>query len=57
MHTGFWWRNLRERDEENKIEIALKQYDGSAWTGLIWLRTGTSTYQAALNMVLNLWDL
>jgi hypothetical protein len=51
VHTGFWWGNLRERDllEERGIvrSIILKyifrKLDMGPWTGLIWLRIGTSS--------------
>jgi hypothetical protein len=48
MHTGVWWGNLQQTDrfedlgaerEENKVDL---KWDGMAWTGLIWLGTGTS---------------
>ena len=29
--------------------------DGSLWTGLIWPRLGTTSWQAILNMSVNLW--
>ena len=37
-HTGFWWRNLREGDhlEDTAVDVGW-----GAWTGSIWLRTGT----------------
>jgi len=45
MHTGFWYRKLKERShledtgiERNTIlERIFKNQDGRAWTGLIWL--------------------
>jgi len=47
VHSGFLWRNLKERDhlEDSGIEerIILKwifrKWNG-VWTGLIWLRIG-----------------
>jgi hypothetical protein len=47
MHTGFRWGNLKEayllEDLGVNGRILLKWIlmDGSAWTGFIWLRTGT----------------
>jgi hypothetical protein len=46
MHTGFWWRNLKNRDHLEDLGIdgmkiltqILVKYDGIVWTGLIWLR-------------------
>ena len=48
VYTGFWWRNLRERDhledpgldERIIIKYIFKKWDG-ARTGLIWLRIRT----------------
>jgi hypothetical protein len=48
VHTGFWWRDLRECDHlgdpgvDGRIILkwVFKKWDG-AWTGLIWLRIGT----------------
>jgi hypothetical protein len=50
VHTGFWWRNLRERDHlENLVvdgRIIIKwvfgKWDVQARTALIWLRIGTA---------------
>jgi hypothetical protein len=28
---------------EHNIKVDLKQYDGKAWTGLMWLKTGISS--------------
>jgi hypothetical protein len=48
-HTGFWWRNLRERDhlEDLGVDgriilrwICWKWDVGGAWNGSIWLRIG-----------------
>jgi hypothetical protein len=48
MYAEFWWVNLKGRDHledryrwENNIKIYFKE-DVRAWTGLIWLRVGTS---------------
>ena len=49
MYTGFWWGDLRQRDNledvdfEGKIILKLfsKKWDGGAWTGLLRLRIGT----------------
>jgi len=49
MHTGFWWGNLRERDyfEDPVVDGRIiltwifRKWNGGAWTGLIWFRTGT----------------
>jgi len=49
-HIECWWGNMMERnhledliiDRRIMLKGMLKKYHGSAWTGLIWLRTGTS---------------
>ena len=49
MHTRFWRANLRERDHLEDPGVGSKiirrwifrKWDVGAWTGLIWLRTGT----------------
>ena len=49
VYTGFWWGNLRERDHLKDADIdgrimlrwIFRNWDVGAWTGLIWLRTGT----------------
>jgi hypothetical protein len=46
VHTGFWWGDPRECDHLEDLgvdwRILLKricnQWDGEAWTGLLWLR-------------------
>jgi hypothetical protein len=47
--AGFWWENLRGTDHledpgvDGKIIIRwiFRKWVEAAWTGLIWLRTGT----------------
>jgi hypothetical protein len=50
MHIGYCWESQMERDHrEDKgvggrtiLKWILEKYDGMLWTGLIWLRIGTS---------------
>jgi len=50
MHTGFWWGNLKERyhledlgiDRRIILKWILNKLDWRVWSGLIWLRTGTT---------------
>ena len=43
-YTGFWWRNLSERDPGVDGRILLRwifrKCDVGVWTGSIWLRVG-----------------
>jgi hypothetical protein len=49
VHVGFWWGNLRKRDHFEGADLdgrvilrwIFRKLDRGAWTGLIWLRTGT----------------
>jgi hypothetical protein len=47
MYTAFWWGNLRERDHlgdpgvDGRIVLRWILGWGGAWTGLMWLITGT----------------
>jgi hypothetical protein len=50
VHTGFWWGGLLERnhledsgmDRRIILNWMLKNLVGEVWSGLIWLRIGTS---------------
>jgi hypothetical protein len=50
MHTEFWWENLREQDQLEDpgvdgmaiLKRIFNKWNREAWTGLIWLRRGTS---------------
>jgi len=49
VRTGFCWVDLRKRDHLEGVgvggrlisKLIFKKWNGEAWTGLIWLRTGT----------------
>ena len=48
-HTRFWWGNLKEREHLDLglygriiLEYISREQDERPWTGLIWLRIGTS---------------
>jgi len=49
VYTGFWWGNLKERDNlgdprlDGRIILRwiFRKWDVGVWTGLSWLRIGT----------------
>jgi len=48
VHKGFWWGNLRERDNLEHLgtdrriilKLMLKKWNWRRWTGFVWLKTG-----------------
>jgi len=48
-YTGFWWRNLREKDHlkdpgvdgRTMVKWIFRKWDVRVWTRLIWLGMGT----------------
>jgi len=49
MYKGFWWGNLRERDQLEDTGVdgmkilrwTFRKWDMGIWTGSSWLRIGT----------------
>jgi len=49
VHTGFRWGHLRDRDRLEELDVdgmvilkcIFKKCGREAWTGLLWLGTGT----------------
>ena len=49
MHTGFWWRNLREREHSEDpgvdgriiLRWIIRKWGVGAWARLTWLRIGS----------------
>ena len=47
MHTGFWWVNLKKRDNLQDLgvdcsiilKLVMNTYYGRVCTGIVWLRT------------------
>ena len=61
MYTGFWWGDLRERnnfedpgvDERIILRWIFRKWNVTAWTASMWLRIGTGGGQL-VNEVMNL---
>jgi hypothetical protein len=58
VHTDLWWGDLRKKTHgrpRHKWELVkwiTKKWDWEAWTGFIWLRTGTGW--AVVSVTVNL---
>ena len=58
VYTGFWWRNVRERDHFNdlgmdRMIIFFRKWDMGVCSGSNWIRTGTGE-GTLVNAVINL---
>jgi hypothetical protein len=50
MHVGFWWESQKERNYQQDLDVrgriilklVLEKWDELIWTGLIWVRVGSS---------------
>jgi len=48
VHIGYWWGGLRKGNHLKDLNVDgritlkwfFKKWDGEAWIGLMWLRTG-----------------
>jgi hypothetical protein len=50
IHIGYWWESQKKRDQWEDQDVGgwtiskwiLERFNGMVWTGLIWLRIGTT---------------
>jgi hypothetical protein len=62
MHSLFWLDSLKGKDLSKDLGIdgklilewSLGKYGGKMWAECMWLRIGTSQWQALVNMIMNL---
>ena len=59
MHTGFWWGNLRERDnlEETGVEGRIMDLQEVGWGDMDWIDQAHDRHSMHFSAHTNVWQL